>query len=67
MQLVVGACGPNGRSGGGPEPDGGAGGDGGEVGCGGVANCYSVYAHADHVLYVIDLQSKGLKDTWMKL
>ena len=60
VQLVVGACGPNGRSGGGPEPDGGAGGDGGEVGCGGVANCYSVYAHADHVLYVIDLQSKGL-------
>lgn len=29
-------------------------------GCGGVPNCYSVYAHSDNTLYVIDLVTKAL-------
>jgi len=32
----------------------------GQNGCGGLNNCYSVYAHSDHTLYVIDLQQKTL-------
>jgi len=58
------ACGPNGR--GGPDGKGSgsdshSGGDG-QQGCGGLLNCYSVYAHADHELYVIDLMAKTLTD-----
>lgn len=30
-------------------------------GCAGVPNCYSVYAHSDHTLYVIDLMTKQLQ------
>jgi hypothetical protein len=35
--------------------------DGAEAGCGQLPNCYSVYAHGDHTLYVVDLQAKMLK------
>jgi hypothetical protein len=63
IAFVV-ACGPNQRGGGGVDSNGGgdanSGGDG-QQGCGGVLNCYSVYAHADHVLYVVDLQAKTLQ------
>ncbi len=34
--------------------------DGADDGCGGVPNCYSVYAHSDNTLYVIDLTTKAL-------
>ena len=37
----------------GPQPDGNP--------CGAQQNCYSVYAHGDHTLYVIDLMAKTLK------
>jgi hypothetical protein len=37
------------------------GGDGGDQqGCGGLPNCYSVYAHSNDVLYVVDLMAKTL-------
>ena len=39
---------------------GGTGGSGGQQGCGELQACYTVYAHADHVLYHIDLVSKQL-------
>ncbi len=36
------------------------GGDG-QVGCGGAgAGCYTVYAHSDHVLYLVDLSARNL-------
>ncbi len=35
-------------------------GGGGQAGCGGLVSCYSVYAHSDHVLYVVALQAKTL-------
>jgi hypothetical protein len=33
---------------------------GGQMGCGELQGCYTVYAHADHVLYRVDLTSKLL-------
>jgi len=62
--FVVMACGPSS----GHHPDGnGSGsdasnttGDSGQQGCGNLPNCYSVYAHSDHVLYVVDLMAKTL-------
>lgn len=70
---IVGSTGSGGAGGGGAAgAGGGAGGaGGGATGAGGGGStptgcegqplgCYSVYAHSDHVLYVIDFQSKGL-------
>ena len=67
VACLVGACGPASRTGNGddgnpvdgsPNPTG----DGPTVndGCGGVPNCYSVYAHSDTTLYVVDLAAKTL-------
>jgi hypothetical protein len=61
--LGAAACGSNVRDSIDGNPgagDGTAGNGDGQQGCGGVASCYSVYAHSDHVLYVIDLNSKAL-------
>jgi hypothetical protein len=33
----------------------------GQTGCGALNNCYSVFAHSDHTLYVVDLQAKSLQ------
>jgi hypothetical protein len=41
-------------------PDAASGG-GDQSGCQGLANCYSVYAHGDRTLYVVDLQAKTLR------
>jgi hypothetical protein len=59
------ACSPSPRQGvptdGGSSGDGNAnGGDALDDGCGGIPNCYSVYAHSDDTLYVIDLMTKTL-------
>jgi hypothetical protein len=63
--MMIAACDSSNRG----HPDGGgAGGDlagqpgAGQEGCipGEFVGCYSVYAHADHVLYRIDLQNKDL-------
>ncbi len=62
--VTVIACGGRGGSGnadGNSHGDGTTGGDSGQQGCGLLANCYSVYAHSDHVLYVVDLQAKALQ------
>ena len=32
----------------------------GQTGCEGLNNCFSVYAHSDHVLYVVDLAAKTI-------
>ena len=53
-----GGTGGTGGGGGGTGGTGGSGG-GGQAGCGS-GSCYTVYAHADHVLYSIDLQAKTL-------
>ena len=37
------------------------GGNDGQQGCGGLANCYSVYAHSNTTLYVVDLMAKALQ------
>ncbi|MDB4959132.1 MAG: hypothetical protein JWO36_6701 [Myxococcales bacterium] len=62
--VVFAACAstrPNGQ--GSPDASGGSGGDGGgsQTGCGGLNNCYSVYAHSNDTLYVVDLQAKTLQ------
>ncbi len=60
MTLI--ACGPTGRTDTGTDAsNGGDSGQNGQNGCGGLANCYSVYAHSDHILYVVDLQAKTLQ------
>lgn len=57
--FVIAACGPSNR--GNVDGNGNGGGDsGGQQGCGGLANCYSVYAHSNDTLYVVDLQAKTL-------
>jgi hypothetical protein len=67
--LFLWACGPSAHHGPpGPEidaggtadsPGGGSGSD--QQGCGGLDNCYSVYAHSDTKLYVVDLMAKTLQ------
>jgi hypothetical protein len=62
--ALLAACGANPR-GGGTATDAHGGGDSsgsntGSNGCNGATNCYSVYAHSDTVLYVVDVQSKAL-------
>jgi hypothetical protein len=48
-----------------PDDGGNPGGPDASVGsgsnCAGGGNCYSVYAHSDHTLYVVDLQAKTLQ------
>jgi hypothetical protein len=62
VALALAACGPANRGGGDGGPgDGRGNGDGGQQGCQGVANCYSVYAHSNDTLYVVDLMSKTLQ------
>jgi streptogramin lyase len=66
------ACGPNARE----VSDAAVGGDGAAIvdaplppppgdapssGCQGQAGCFTVFAHADHVLYLVDLQAKTLR------
>jgi hypothetical protein len=61
--LVV-ACGPSSHGGGTTDGSGSGGGDGSgsdQTGCEGIPNCYSVYAHSDTTLYVVDLMGKTLK------
>ena len=73
MALLMVGCGSQNRLGGdggggggvgGHVDDGGTGGGGSDAGdqfgCMGTNGCYTVYAHADHVLYKIDLQNKTL-------
>jgi hypothetical protein len=65
IALALAACGPSGK-GLHPGPDGSPAGDGsgsgsGQPGCQGLANCYSVYAHSNDTLYVVDLMAKTLQ------
>ncbi len=60
---LLAACGASPRGGGTVDANGGGGADSsgtGSNGCNGAANCYSVYAHSDTVLYVVDVQTKAL-------
>ena len=59
--LALVACGPADRNNGdgGTKGDGKTG-DGAQQGCQGLANCYSVYAHSNDTLYVVDLMAKTL-------
>lgn len=65
--VVFAACGSTSRPGGNGDVDAAAGGGSdsgsgsGQEGCGGLANCYSVYAHSNDTLYVVDLQAKTLQ------
>jgi hypothetical protein len=71
IALFLVACGPSGGRGGpggpdastGQQPDSqqGNGGGSGQQGCGGLNNCYSVYAHSNDTLYVVDLMAKTLQ------
>ena len=73
LAIMICACGPSSRGGlstttdatgagnNGSDANVGTGGDATDDGCGGLQNCYSVYAHADHELYVIDLTTKQLQ------
>jgi len=59
--VCAAACGPS-RNGGGSDGSSGSGDGGGDqTGCEGIPNCYSVYAHSDTTLYVIDLMAKTLQ------
>lgn len=55
--------GGSGAGSGGSTSGGGAGGSGGSVqpGCQGVTNCYSVYAHSNDTLYLVDLSAKTIE------
>jgi hypothetical protein len=60
IAVLASACGPS-------RPHGGGGGGGGgadapgQSGCGGTANCFSVYAHSNDTLYLLDLTSKTIQ------
>ncbi len=61
--IVVGAvagCGPSNRGGVANTDASALPGDSSSNGCGGATNCYSVYAHSDTMLYVVDVQAKTL-------
>ena len=66
LACLVGACGPASRTGNGDDgtmvDSNGQPGSDAVVndGCAGVANCYSVFAHSDATLYVVDLMAKTL-------
>jgi hypothetical protein len=60
------ACGSNSRPGTGIDAPNtnnsdGSGSGSGQQGCGGLNNCYSVYAHSNDTLYVVDLMAKTLQ------
>ena len=60
--ILAAACGPSNRdgNGGGADAPGGGGDGGDQQGCGGLQNCFSVYAHSDDTLYLVDLNAKTL-------
>ncbi len=64
ISFVLVACGPSSHGNGGPDGNGGgsdgSGSGSGQQGCEGLANCYSVYAHSNDTLYVVDLMAKTL-------
>jgi hypothetical protein len=68
--VLLAACGAPNRGGAGDPVDGQPGGEGTvrpidapmiDDGCAGIPNCYSVYAHSNDTLYVIDLTTKTLE------
>lgn len=64
VSLFLVACGPGDHHGTGIDAPGGTDGSGGgsnQQGCGGLNNCYSVYAHSNDTLYVVDLMAKTLQ------
>lgn len=64
VSLGLVACGSSSRPGNGGLDGSGGSGDGGgsgQPGCEGLPNCYSVYAHSNDTLYVVDLMSKSLQ------
>ena len=66
VALFLCACGPSDHHGPpGPDAPGttidAPGSGSGQQGCGGLNNCYSVYAHSDTKLYVVDLMAKTLQ------
>jgi hypothetical protein len=67
LLFALAGCVDSGRSGGGPpdaaffSPDFAHTNGGGQQGCGELQGCYTVYAHGDHVLYLLDLPNKLLK------
>ena len=67
VTIILAACGPssNQRPGGGVDAPPGTvdapGNGSGQQGCGGLNNCYSVYAHSNTTLYVVDLMAKTLQ------
>ncbi|HUJ60368.1 MAG TPA: hypothetical protein VLX92_17825 [Kofleriaceae bacterium] len=63
IALALAACGPSSHGNGTVDGHGSGNGDGSgsqQQGCEGLANCYSVYAHSDDTLYVVDLMAKTL-------
>jgi len=64
LTLIIAACGPSRDHNGSGDAPGGSdatsSGDAIDDGCGGIPNCYSVYAHSDTTLYVVDLTAKTL-------
>lgn len=60
LAVALVACGPS-HNGSGTDGKTGGDGSGSQQGCQGLANCYSVYAHSDTTLYVVDLQAKTLQ------
>jgi hypothetical protein len=56
-----GAGGSGGSATGGGTGAGGGSGGGTQPGCQGVANCYSVYAHSNDTLYLVDLSAKTIE------
>jgi hypothetical protein len=64
LVVLVAACGPapghHGGGGGGVDGNGGSG-SGSQAGCGGSTNCFSVYAHSNDTLYLVDLTSKSIQ------
>jgi hypothetical protein len=64
LTLLIAACGPSRDHNGSVDAPGGSDAtttsDAIDDGCGGIPNCYSVYAHSDTTLYVVDLAAKTL-------
>ena len=59
--FALAACGPSAQGNGTTDGSGSGDGGGDQTGCEGIPNCYSVYAHSDDTLYVIDLMAKTLQ------
>ena len=64
LTLIIAACGPSRDHNGSTDAPGGtdatSSSDAIDDGCAGIPNCYSVYAHSDTTLYVVDLAAKSL-------